>query len=44
VDWVYLITAVSALAEFHQPVVFHSPVRREYQPCSTPMAADAALP
>ena len=41
-DWVYLITAVSALAEFHQPVVFHSPVWREYQRCSTSIPADAA--
>jgi hypothetical protein len=39
---VYLITAVSALAEFHHPVVLHSPVWCEYQPCSTPIPADAA--
>ena len=41
-DWVYLITAVSALAEFHQPVVFHSPVRGEYHRCSAPIPARAA--
>jgi len=34
---------VSALAQFHQPVVCHSPVHREYQPCSTPIPARAAL-
>jgi hypothetical protein len=42
VTWLYPITAVSALAAFHQPVVFHKPVRGEYQRCSTPIPARAA--
>ena len=35
-------TAVSALAEFHQPAVFHSPVLGLYQPCSALTASLAA--
>jgi hypothetical protein len=37
----YRITAVSALAPFHQPVLRHSPVRAEDQRYSTPTAAAA---
>jgi hypothetical protein len=37
----YRITEVSALAAFHQPVLRHSPLRDEYQRCSTLTAAAA---
>ena len=49
-DRVYLITAVSALAACHQPVVFHRPpgrtsdsrpVRGSYQRCSARIPAAA---
>ena len=41
----YLITAVSALALFHQPVPCHRPVRGRYHRCSavTPAAAQATV-
>ncbi len=38
----YEITAVSALAAFHQPVVLHWPVPGEYHRCSTRIPAAAA--
>jgi hypothetical protein len=41
VRWLCWISAVSALAEFHQPAVFHSPVRGLYQRCSAAAAAPA---
>src|SRR5579863_5113740 len=39
VRWLCWITAVSALAQFHQPAVFHSPVLGLYQRCSAATAA-----
>jgi len=43
VSFVYRITAVSALAAFHQPVLVHRPVDWSYHRCSVlaPAAAQA---
>src|SRR5579872_3104281 len=43
VRWLCWISAVSALAEFHQPAVFHSPVLGLYQRCSAPAASRAQV-
>ena len=41
VSLLYPITAVSALAAFHQPVLVHRPVDWSYQRCSVPAPAAA---
>jgi hypothetical protein len=41
VSLVYPIRAVSALAEFHQPVLRHRPVDGSYHRCSALIAAAA---